>query len=165
MTAEQISEYLLSHSRRFERDVIRDTDRHGEGFCELIIKNDSNPSCPITVTVTDEGSSISVGSISNVTGSKKMSPDQTLGAIEDIIADKIVFILGYRDDDDLGFGSPFLSRVFALTGGDDDMGEEYDDFIKTISTPINKRLRFFYSMKGRFLIFNYSGSLNKTIIR
>ena len=165
MTAKQISEYLLSHSRRFERDVIHDTDKRGDEFCELIIKNESNPSYPLTITVTDEGCSISVGSFSNVTGSKRMSPDQTLGAIEDIVADNIVFVQGYRENDDVGFGSPFLSRIFALTGGNDDMSEEYEEFIKTISTPINKRLRFFYSLKGRFLVFNFSGSLNKTIIR
>ena len=165
MTAEQTSEYLLSHSRRFERDVIHDVDRHGDSFCELIIKNDSNPSYPITVTVTDDGCSLSVGNFSNVTGNKKMSPDQTLGAIEDIIEDKIIFVLGYHGDDDIGFGSPFFSRIFALTGADDDMEDDYNEFIQTISSPINKKLRFFYSLKGRFLIFNYSGSLNKTIIR
>ena len=152
MTVEQVSEYLLSHSRRFERDVIYDTDKHGDSFCELIIKNPSLRS-------------LSVGNFSDVTGNKKMTPDQTLLAIEDIIADKIIFVLGYRDDDDIGFGSPFFSRIFALTGKDDDMTDDYDDFIKTVSTPINKRLRFLYSLKGRFLIFNFSGSVRKTILR
>lgn len=165
MTAKQTAEYFLSYSHRFERDVIYDTDRHGDEFCELIIKNASNPSYPLTVTVTDEGCSISVGNLSDVTGSKKMNPNQTLCAIEDIIADKIVFVLGYREDDNTGCAPPFFSRVFALTGADDDMSEEYDAFVKTISAPINKKLRFLYSLKGRFLIFNYSGSLNKTIIR
>ncbi len=165
MTAKQTAEYFLSHSRRFERDVIYDTDRHGEEFCELIIKNAFNPSYPLTVTVTDEGCSISVGNLSDVTGSKRMTPDQTLSAIEDIIEDKIIFALGYRENDDTGCAPPFFSRVFAITGGEDDMSEEYEAFIKTVSTPINKKLRFFYSLKGRFLIFNFSGSLNKTIIR
>lgn len=165
MTAEQTSEYLLSHSRRFERDVIYDTDKRGDSFCELIIKNNSLPSYPITVTVTEVGCSLSVGNFADVTGSKKMTPDQALLAIEDIIADKIIFVLGYREDDDIGFGSPFFSRIFALTGGDDDMSRDYEDFIKTISTPINKKLRFLYSLKGRFLIFNFSGSIYKNIIR
>lgn len=165
MTAEQISEYLLSHSRLFERDVIYDTDRHGESFCELVIKNPSLPSYPITVTATDEGCSLSVGNFANVTGSKKMTPEQTLAAIDDIIADKIIFVLGYREDDDVGFGSPFFSRVFALTGESDDMREEYDEFIKTVNKPINKNLRFFYTLKGRFLIFNFSGTVDQTIIR
>ena len=165
MTPEQTSEYLLSRNSRFERNIIRDTDKHGDTFCELIIKNDSLPSYPLTVTVTETGCSISVGNLTNVTGSKTMTPDQTLCAIEDIIEDKIIFALGYHDDDDIGFGSPFLSRIFALTGTDDDMQDEYNDFINTISKPINKNLRFFYSLKGRFLIFNFSGSINKTIIR
>ena len=165
MTAEQISEYLLSHSRRFERDVIYDTDKHGDTFCELIIKNESLPSFPITVTATEDGCSVSVGNFSDVTESRRMTPDQVLMSIEDIIADKIIFVLGYRDDDDIGFGAPFFSKIFALTGNDDDMSREYDSFINKISTPINKKLRFLYSLKGRFLIFNFSGSINKTILR
>ena len=165
MTAEQISEYLLSHSRRFERDVIYDTDKRGDTFCELIIKNNSLPSYPITVTVAESGCSLSVGNFADVTGSRKMTPDQALLAIEDIIGDKIIFVLGYRENDDIGFGSPFFSRIFALTDGNDDMSRDYEDFIKAISTPINKKLRFLYSLKGRFLIFNFSGSINKTIIR
>ena len=165
MTAEQISEYLLSHSRIFERDVIYDTDRRGESFCELIIKNSSLPSYPITVTATEDGCSVSVGNFANVTGSKKMTPEQTLAAIEDIMADKIIFVLGYRDDDDIGFGSPFFSRIFALTGGEDDMSEEYEEFFRTINKPINKMLRPLHSLKGRFLIFNFSGDVNQTIIR
>ena len=165
MTAEQISEYLLSHSRRFERDVIYDTDKRGDSFCELIIKNGFLPSYPITVTVTESGCSLSVGNFSDVTSNKKMTPDQTLLAIEDIVADKIIFVLGYREDDDIGFGSPFFSRIFAITGGDDDMSLDFEDFIKTISTPINKKLRFLHSLKGRFLIFTFSGSISKTIIR
>jgi len=165
MTVEQISEYFLSRSNRFERDVIYDTDKHGDEFCELVIKNKYLPSYPITVTATEAGCSISVGNFADVTGSKKMTPDQTLYAIEDIIADKIVFVLGYREDDDIGFGSPFFSRVFALTDGKDDMKEEFESFIKTISKPINKKLRFFYSLKGKFKIFTFSGSVNKSIIR
>ena len=165
MTAEQISEYLLSHNRLFERDVIYDTDRHGESFCELVIKNESLPSYPLTVTATEEGCSLSVGNFGDVTGSKKMTPEQTLAAIEDIIADKIIFVLGYREDDDIGFGSPFFSRIFALTGESDDMHEEYEEFIKTVSKPINIKFRLFYTLKGRFLIFNFSGTVNKTIIR
>ena len=165
MTPEQTSEYLLSNCSRFERDIIRDTDKYGDTFCELIIKNESLPSYPLTVTVTEIGCSISVGNLSNVTGSKRMTTDQTLSAINDILSDKIIFALGYRDDDDIGFGSPFLTRVFALTGGDDDMQEDYEDFLCEISKPINKKLRFLYSLKGRFQIFNFSGSVNKTITR
>lgn len=165
MTAEQTAEYLLSKSRRFDRNVIYDFDKYGSSFCELVIENTSFPSFPITVTATDKGCCVSVGQLDNVTGSRTMTPDQTLSVIEDISQDKIIFVLGYRDDDDIGFGSPFFSRVFALTGGQDDMRDEYEAFLKTISKPINKNLRFLTSLKGRFFIFNFSGSLKNTVIR
>ncbi len=164
MTLEQNVEYLLSHDRRFEREVIYDTDAKGEDFCEMIIKNASNPSFPVTVTVCEGGCSVAVGQLEDVTGSRCMTPEQVIGVIDDIISDKIVFVLGYNDEGDIGFGAPTFSRVFALTGREDDMSSDYGDFIERISKPI-KKFRFLYSLKGRFLIFNYSGSLNKTVER
>ena len=106
MTSEQSVEYLLSHSRLFERQVIRDTDRRGRDFCEMIIKNDNQPSFPITVTVTDDGCCVSVGQFEDVTGSDRMTPDEVLSAINDITNDKIIFVLAYKDEDDIGFGAP-----------------------------------------------------------
>lgn len=165
MTAEQSVEYLLSHSRLFDRQVIRDTDRRGRDFCEMIIKNEKQPSLPITVTVTDDGCSVSVGQFEDVAGSDRMTPEEVLAAIDDIMADKIIFVLAYKDEDDIGFGAPYFSRVFALTGGHDDMSAEYEQFLAKISTPIKKILRPVTALKGRFVIFNYSGSVNKTVVR
>ncbi len=164
MTIEQSVEYLLSHDRRFVREVMYDTDSKGEDFCEMIIKNSTNPSFPITVTVSDKGCSVAVGQFENVTGSQSMTPEQTLDAIEDIVCDKIIFVLGYEGDGDIGFGAPNFMRVFALTGREDDMSSDYEEFTDKISKPI-KKFRFLYSLKGKFVIFNYSGSLNKTVVR
>lgn len=165
MTVEQTAEYIQSQCRYFEKGIIYDKDRHGRAFCELIIKNSAEENLPLTLTVTEDGCSLSVGQLSNVTGSTRMKAEEALAAIEDIISDKIIFVLAYKDDDDLGFGAPYFSRVFALTGGNDDMSEEYDDFLKQISRPVKNLLRPFVSLKGRFFIFNFSGTVKKTVIR
>ena len=165
MTVEQTAEYIQSQCRYFEKGIIYDTDRHGRAFCEMIIKNSAVENLPLTLTVTEDGCSISVGQFSNVTGSTRMKPEEAIAAIEDIIADKIIFVLAYKEDDDLGFGTPYFSRVFAHTGENDDMSEEYDDFLEEISRPIKKLLRPFVSLKGRFFIFNFSGTVKKTINR
>ncbi len=165
MNVDQAVEYLQSNCRLFDRNVIYDKDRKGEYFCEMIIKNDSHPSLPITVTVTEDGCCLSVGQFEDIANSRKMSAEQILNAINDVIEDKIVFVLAYADDNDIGFGAPFFSRIFALTGREDDMTEEYERFMDKISKPIKKQLRFLTALKGRFLIFNYSGSINKTILR
>ncbi len=164
MTIEQRVEFLLSHDRRFERDVIYDTDSHGEEFCEMIIKNTAVSSFPITVTVSSKGCMVAVGQFENVTGSKSMTPEQTLDAVNDITDDKIIFVLGYDKDGDIGFGAPTLRRVFAITGRDDDMSAEYNEFIERISKPI-KKFRFLHPLKGKFFVFNYSGSLRKLFER
>ena len=165
MTVEQMTEYLLSHNKLFDRAVIRDTDRRGRDFCEMIIKNENLPNFPITVSVTCDGCSISVGQIEHITGSDRRTPDQALSAIEDVLRDNIIFVLAYNDEDDIGFGAPYLSRVFALTGGEDDMSREYLLFKKRLEPPIKKLFRPFVKLKGRFNIFNFSGSVNETIIR
>ena len=165
MTVTQNVEYLLSHNKKFDSSVLYDKDKHGMDFCEMIIPNASQPSFPITVTVSEEGCSLSVGQFENVTGSSRMTPEQALSAFDDIMADKIVFVLAYKDDGDIGFGAPYFSRVFALTGSDDDMSDDYNAFIAKINKPINKHLRFLTSLKGRFFIFNFSGSLRKNITR
>ena len=165
MTVEQSVEYLLSHCKLFDRGIIRDRDRRGRDFCEMIIKNEKQPTLPITVSVTEDGASISVGQIEDVANSDRMTPDEVLSAIDDIVNDRIIFVIAYRDEDDIGFGAPYFSRVFALTGGEDDMSADLDSFIAKISTPIKKYLRPVTALKGRFLIFNYSGSLSKTIQR
>lgn len=165
MTVEQSVEYLLSHSKLFDRGIIRDTDRRGNDFCEMIIKNETQPSFPITVCVTEKGCSLSVGQFENITDSESMTPDEILSAIDDVITDKIIFVLAYKNDDDIGFGTPYFSRIFALTGGQDDMSVEYDDFLARISKPVKKFLRPITSLKGRFFIFNFSGSIKKTITR
>lgn len=165
MTSEQFVEYLLSRSPLFDKGVIRDTDRHGNDFCEMIIKNEAQPLFPITVTVTNRGASISVGQIQNVASSSTMSPEETLAAINDIVNDKIIFVIAYDKDNDLGFGSPSLTRIFAITGADDDMSEDYERFLVQIAKPIKKIFRPFTSIKGRFTIFNFTGSLIKTVER
>ena len=134
-------------------------------FCEMVIKNENQPNFPITVSVTENGCTLSVGQFEDVASSNKMTPDEVLSAINDVIADKIIFVLAYKGEDDLGFGAPYFSRVFALTDGDDDMSDDYDRFLSHISKPVNKFFRPLTSLKGRFLIFNFSGSLNKTVMR
>lgn len=166
MTVEQSVEYLLLHERRFDRNGIWDKDRRGRDFCELIIKNPNLPSFPVTVTVTENGCSVSVGQLEDVANSNRMTPEQVIAAIDDILSDRIIFVLAYNKEDDLGFGTPYFSRIFAITGEDDDMSEEYDEFIAKISTPIkHKLLRPLTALKGRFVIFNFSGLINKTIER
>ena len=165
MTVEQSVEYLLLHERRFERDPIWDTDRRGRQFCELLIKNVNLPSFPITVTVTENGCCVSVGQFEDVADSDRMSPDQALAAINDILEDRIIFVLAYKKDGDIGFGTPYFSRIFAITGEEDDMSEDYNEFIAKISSPIKKFLRPITALKGRFVIFNFTGSINKTIER
>lgn len=161
---EQIA-YIQRKFPAFDRQVIYDTDNRGNDFCEMIMPNEKQPSVPLTVIVTERGCSVSVGQLCDVTYNDAMSPEAVCCAISDIVSDKIVFVLAYREGDDTGFGAPFYSRVFALTGKDDDMSEDYEKFVARISKPLSKLSRIFTAMKGRFVIFNFSGTLMREITR
>jgi hypothetical protein len=165
MTVQETTLFLQNSFSQLDSRVIDDVDRHGNEFCELILASKAGSLPPIAVQITENGCSVSVAQFENVTGSQNMSAEQTRGAIEDILADKIIFVLAYRDEDDVGFGKPFFQRVFAITGDADDMSEEYEDFLHTIQKPLSSFARHFTSLKGRFVIFNFSGSINQTIKR
>ena len=159
------TEYLKKIYPLLELRIMYDTDERGNNFNELVYPNKSQPNMPLTITVSDEGCLISVGQIANVTGDYPISHEQAKEAIDDIINDRIIFALGYGDDDDIGFGAPFMTEIFAITGDVDDMSEELEGFIKKISTPLSRFKRRFARLKGRFVITDFSGGRNQIILR
>ena len=165
MNIDEKIEFLRRRHPAFGRKVMHDVDAKGNEFCEIIYPNENNPTMPIAVSVSDKGCLISVGQISHVTGEQPISPEQAASAIDDIILDRIVFVLGYADNDDIGSGSPFMTDLYAITGGEDDMSDLLEKFIAKISTPVKGIRRKLTYLKGRFIITNFSGSENRTIIR
>lgn len=166
MKIEEKIEYLRRRHPAFGRKVINDVDNKGNEFCEIIYPNKSQEMMPITVSVSDAGCLISVGKIPNVTGDYPITHEQAASAIDDIISDRIVFVLGYDDDaDDIGSGAPFLTEIYPITGDEDDMSDDLEKFIQKISTPVTGFKRKLTKLKGRFVITNFSGSENKTIVR
>ena len=165
MNIEEKIEFLRRRHPAFGRKVLYDVDNRGHEFCEMIYPNEQNPSMPITVSVDEKGCLISVGQISNVTGDHRISPEQAASAIDDIVNDKIIFVLGYADGIDIGSGAPFMTEIFAVTGEEDDMSEALEDFIAKISVPIKGLKRKLTRLKGRFVITDFSGSRHQEILR
>ncbi|MBQ3012123.1 MAG: hypothetical protein IJD74_01125 [Clostridia bacterium] len=165
MNIEEKIEYLRRALPALDRRTIYDVDNRGEEFCEIIYPNKLQPTMPIAVSISERGCLISVGQISDVVGSFPITPEQAVSAINDIISDKIVFVLGFADEDDIGFGAPFFTQIFPITGEEDDMSEELEAFVKKIEAPLSKWKRKLTRFKGRFVITNFSGSENRVIFR
>lgn len=165
MNIEEKIECLRRALPGFDKKVRYDVDNRGGEFCEIIYPNAKQPSMPIAVSVSDAGCLISVGQIPDVVGSFPISVEQAISAIDDIISDKIIFVLGFADGDDIGFGAPFFTQIFPITDDVDDMSEELEKFIKKLETPLTKWKRKFTRFKGRFIITNFSGSEHRVIIR
>ena len=164
MTIDESIAYIRKIYPAFDKKVICDIDSDGE-FCEMIMQNSLNEQFPITVSVRQSGSGICVGQIDNITGCNTMSCEQTASAIRDITSDKIIFVLGFNHEDEIGFKKPFFTEIFALTGKEDDMQEDYEKFMSKISKPLSRLSRCFTELKGCFIVSNYSGSVYKKIIR
>mgnify|MGYP003298474853 CR=1 FL=1 len=165
MNIEEKIEFLRKRHPLFGRRVLHDVDNKGNEFCEMIYPNEKNPMMPIAVSINEDGCLISVGQISNVTGRNPITAEQAASAIDDIINDRIIFVLGYADGVDVGSGAPFLTELFAITGGEDDMSADFEAFIAKISTPVKGLKRRFTSLKGRFKITSFSGAQDKIITR
>ena len=102
MTIGESAAYLRSKYSRFGQKEIWDTDKHGDSFCEIVYPNESQPNLPITVTITEDGCYISVGQIEKITGNKPISVNQAVEAIDDVINDRIFFVLCYADGKEMG---------------------------------------------------------------
>lgn len=165
MKIEEKIDYLRRRHPSFAKRVLNDVDGKGNEFSEIIYPNKDQEMMPITVAVSDEGCLISVGKIANVTGDYPITHEQAASAIDDIINDRIVFVLGYGEDDDTMSGSPFLTEIFPITGDVDDAEGELEELIKKLSTPLTGFKRKISKLKGRFLITSFSGSRNKIIVR
>ena len=165
MTVEEKVRYITQRYPDFAKKTIRDEDSRGNVFYDMIIENEKNPSMPLTLSVSDEGCTISVGIIGNITGGKPISHEVALSAVDDVISGKILFVTGYRGKDTYGVDTPFMTQIFALTGREDDMTEEYESFKSTLSKPLSKFERLFTSLKGKFIITDYFGNVRLEITR
>ena len=165
MKIEEMISLLRRRFPKFSQKLLYDVDNKGNEFCEMIYPNESNPSMPITVSISESGCLISVGQISHVTGDRPIPIEHAISAMEDIIADRIVFVLGYNDGDDIGSGAPFMTELYAITGDVDDMSEELEKFIEKVKKPLKGIWRKLSSLKGRFVITDFSGSRFEEIIR
>lgn len=165
MNFEEKIAYVQKIYPSFSKKILYDVDKFGNDFCEMIMPNPNIENMPIALNVSEKGFIISVGQFENITGDKPIPMEAAIEAIGDVIDDKIVFALGYRDDEDVGIGKPFYKQIFALTGGDEDMSEEYEYFLNKISSKVSGFRRKLTKLKGKFIITSFSGSTSKTIFR
>ena len=165
MTLEEKVRYITSKHPDFAKRTIRDEDVRGNVFYDMIMENEKNPSMPITLSINDDGCTLSVGIIGNVTGGKSISHEVALSAIDDIISGKVLFVMGYSGKDTYGVDTPHMTQIFALTGREDDMTKEYESFREKLSKPLSKFGRLFTKIKGKFIITDYYGNTKLEITR
>ena len=160
-------EFALALQKKFPAfgGAIYDQTAKGEDFCEMVYPNEKQPMYPLTVTVYEDGALLSFGSLEDITGGKRLSLDETLQAVEDIISNRIVFVLCYGSKEKQADGKISDRRIFALTGDADDMQVEYDKFIEQLKKPIGRWPRVLTPLKGVFVFTNFSGSVNFEMTR
>ncbi len=165
MTIEEAIGFFRRKFSKFPQRVAYDIDERGEDFAEIFFPNEINKNLPISILVSDEGCLLSVGRLHNVMGDRPISPEACESAIRDVIEDKIVFVFGYKTEDDYDESKVFFSRFFALTGREDDMSGEYEKFLLTLEKKPSWIERKFSKTVGIFEISSFSQAETKIIKR
>ncbi len=165
MTIQDSITYLRRQFPSISPRVSCDVDSDGEDFCEIFLPNDKNANLPISITVRDDGCLFSVGRMHNVMGNKPISTEVCASAIRDVVEDRIVFVFGYKNDEDYDDSKAFYHRFFALTGRDDDMSEEYEDFLAMLDKKPSWLEKKFSKMTGIFEISRFNDEAPKIIKR
>ena len=96
---------------------------------------------------------MSLGAMINGGGIDEAQLDKDIEGYNKMV-EEALDTLAYYDNKDEGL--MFLTKKAS---------EDYEKFIAQISTPVKKIFRPITALKGRFVIFNFSGSVNKTIER
>ncbi len=165
MTIEDSISYLRRQFPSISQRVTYDVDAHGEDFCEIFLPNEQNQNLPITITVYTDGCLFSVGRMHNVMGNKPISTEVCASAIRDVIQDKIVFVFGYKNEEEYDNSKAFFHRFFALTGREDDMSDEYYDFLENLKKKPSWLEKKFSKMTGIFEFSTFSDNEPKIIKR
>lgn len=165
MTIEDSIIYLRRQFPRFSPRATYDTDNRGEDFAEIFLMNDKNVSLPISVKITADGCFLSVGRMLNVMGNRPISVEVCASAIRDVVEDRIVFVFGYKNEEDYDDSKASFHRFFALTGRDDDMSEEYEDFLIMLEKKPSWFERKISKTTGIFEISTFSQTEPKIIKR
>lgn len=165
MTIEDSILYLRKQFPKISPRATYDTDSRGEDFCEIFLQNDKNLSLPISIKINAEGCFLSVGRMLNVMGSKPISVEVCASAIRDVVEDRIIFVFGYKTEEDFENSKATFHRFFALTGREDDMSEEYEKFLLHLSKKPSWFEKKFGGMTGIFEILSFNQTEPKFIKR
>ena len=161
-------EFAISLQRSFAgfgKKIIYDMTARGEDFCEIVYANPDLPSFPLTVTIYEDGALLSFGNAEDITGGVRLSLDETVQAVDDVISDKMIFSLRYenaqrREDEKLSGVD-----IFLVSGEAGDMSAEYEKYISTLKKKLGWFARLFTSRKGVFRILSFTGKTDLEISR
>lgn len=144
---------VLAAHRRY------DTDARGEAFCELTLPNEQNPSEPLTVQVTEDGCLLSFGAVEEVTGNAPIPAEQMADAMADILADRVVVVSVYKNEDAQLARKASLCRVYSKED------PELDALIRRLSAPPRLFDRLFSPYRGLVTLTTFSGAGNRVFHR
>ena len=165
MTIEESIAYLRRKFPAISPRITYDVDSHGEEFCEIFMPCKKNENLPISIAVTSDGCFLSVGRMHNVMGKNPISAEACASAIKDVVDGKIIFVFGYKNEDAHADSKVFFHRFFALTGREDDMSEDYSDFLSELEKKPTWFERKFGGTVGIFEISSFDSSEVKIIKR
>ncbi|NLM35789.1 MAG: hypothetical protein GX206_10165 [Clostridiales bacterium] len=132
----------------------------------LTIKNQINPRFSLSVSINEFGGVyVDFGGASII--EYEISVDElVLEAISDVLNDKYIVILGYKDLKAYENRKQYFDSCFSLSDDEElDSMDEYKLFINYLTSPVKGIKKLFRLYKGIFEVSNWSGSDYKKFIR
>lgn len=150
---------LLKLYPQFSENINEYHDPKQGDNVKLSIFNTSNPRFSLSVTMYEfDGIYIDFGDMSIVEQETSVN-DIVLDAISDVLNDKCIVVLGYKNDKTYeDMKSYFGANFFESTEEECNSLDKYYSFIKKLSLPVKGFKRFFRFYKGIIEASNWSGS-------
>lgn len=132
----------------------------------LTILNELNPRFSLAVTMSEaDGVYVDFGGASIIEQEKSVN-ETVLGAISDVLNDKCIVILGYRNLYAYEQRIQYFDASFCSSDIEEfDTMNEYNSFIDKLTLPVMGIKRWIRFYKGIFEVSNWSGSEYMKIIR
>jgi len=157
---------LLNSFPQFNGNILRYYHEKLGNTARLTIKNEVNPRFSLSVIMYElDGVYVDFGEVSII--EQEISVDATvLEAISDVLNDKCIVILGYKDSKAYEDRKQYFDASYSSNDIEEiDSMDEYNLFIDKLTSPVKGIKRWIQFYKGIIEVSNWSGSEYKKIIR
>ena len=160
-TPDEFTSLLTRTFAAYQPRTVRDTDPKGVPVIEWMLPNPHDPRFSVSLQLRSGRAYVDTCSLwfGQIELSGHMSTDAVVSAIEEIISDRVVAILRYRNRDAYENHRPSTKKwLYQLTDDEDDESAELEDMKARLRSAPTLTERISGKLLGTFEVFSWSES-------